>query len=56
MHNREHVVLIRPSTEGGLVLRTLPYPDELHKANRSEPPKEKYSAKELELARVLSAI
>jgi hypothetical protein len=29
-------VLIRPSTEGGLVLRTLDYPDELHKANRSE--------------------
>ena len=44
MHNREHVVLIRPSTEGGLVLHTLYYADELHKANRSEPPKEKYSA------------
>src|SRR5580658_6636801 len=53
MHNREHVVLIRPSAEGGLVLHTLYYPDELHKANRSEPPKEKYSAKELELARSL---
>jgi DNA end-binding protein Ku len=53
MHNREHVVLIRPSTEGGLVLHTLYYPDELHKANRSEPPKTKYSAKELELARSL---
>jgi DNA end-binding protein Ku len=53
MHNREHVVLIPPSPEGGLVLHTLYYPDELHRANRSEPPKEKYSAKELELARSL---
>jgi DNA end-binding protein Ku len=53
MHNREHVVLIRPSTEGGLVLHTLYYPGELHKANRSETPKEKYSPKELELARTL---
>jgi len=53
MHNREHIVLIRPSREGGLVLHTLYYPGELHKANRSEPPKTKYSAKELELARSL---
>src|ERR1700729_2133530 len=53
MHNREHIVLIRPSREGGLVLHTLYYPGELHKANRSDPPKTKYSAKELELARSL---
>jgi DNA end-binding protein Ku len=52
MHNREHVVLIRPS-EGGLVLHTLYYPDELHKTNRSEVPKAKYTAKELELAKSL---
>jgi DNA end-binding protein Ku len=52
MHNREHVVLIRQSN-GGLVLHTLYYPDELHKANRSEAPKAKYSAKELELAKSL---
>ena len=52
MHNREHVVLIRPSN-GGLVLHTLYYPDELHKANRTETPKAKYSAKELELAKSL---
>jgi DNA end-binding protein Ku len=52
MHNREHVVLLRPS-DGGLVLHTLYYPDELHKANRSEAPKAKYSAKELELAKSL---
>jgi DNA end-binding protein Ku len=52
MHNREHVVLIRPS-EGGLVLHTLYYPKELHKTHRSEAPKAKYSAKELELARTL---
>jgi len=52
MHNREHVVLIRPS-DGGLVLHTLYYPDELHKTNRSEVPKAKYTAKELELAKSL---
>jgi len=52
MHNREHVVLIRPS-DGELVLHTLYYPDELHRANRSETPKVKYSAKEMELAKTL---
>lgn len=49
MHNREHIVLIRPAL-GGLLLHTLYYPDELHKANRQEAPASKYSAKELELA------
>jgi DNA end-binding protein Ku len=49
MHNREHIVLIRPS-EDGLLLHTLYYPNELHKANKSEAPKASYSAKELELA------
>lgn len=52
MHNREHVVLIRPS-EGGLVLHTLFYADELHEANRADTPKAKYTAKELELAKSL---
>jgi DNA end-binding protein Ku len=52
MHNREHVVLIRPS-EDGLVLHTLYYPDELHRTNRKEAPKAKYTAKELELAKSL---
>lgn len=52
MHNREHIVLIR-SSEGGLILHTLYYPDELQKANKSEAPKSKYTAKELELAKSL---
>lgn len=52
MHNREHVVLIRPA-EGSLVLHTLYYVDELHQARKSEAPKAKYSAKELELAKNL---
>lgn len=52
MHNREHIVLIRP-LEGGLVLHTLFYHDELHESHRSQTPKTKYSAKELELARSL---
>lgn len=52
MHNREHTVLIRPS-HGGLVLHTLYYPGELHKSNKSETPKAKYTARELELAKGL---
>jgi DNA end-binding protein Ku len=52
MHNREHIVLIRPYG-GGLILHTLYYPDELHKTNKSETPKAQYSAKELELAKTL---
>ena len=52
MHNREHIVLIRPS-EDGLILHTLYYPDELHESNKSEAPKAKYTAKELELAKNL---
>jgi len=52
MHNREHVVLIRPG-ESGLLLHTLYYPDELHVANKAAKPREKYSAKELDLAKNL---
>jgi DNA end-binding protein Ku len=52
MHNREHIVLIRPA-EGSLILHTLYYPDELHKSTKSEAPKSKYPAKELELAKSL---
>jgi DNA end-binding protein Ku len=52
MHNREHVVIIRPA-EGGLVLHTMYYSDELHKANKAEAPKTKFTAKELELAKSL---
>jgi DNA end-binding protein Ku len=52
MHNREHVVLIRP-LEDGLVLHTLFYPDELHAVNQNAKPKDKYPAKELELAKNL---
>jgi len=52
MHSREHAVIIRPA-EGGLVLHTLYYADELHKANRADAPKTKFSTKELELAKSL---
>ncbi len=46
-------VIIRPA-EGGLVLHTrLYYADELHKANRADAPKTKFSTKELELAKSL---
>jgi DNA end-binding protein Ku len=52
MHNREHIVLIRPYSDG-LMLHTLYYPDELHASKRAETPKTKYTAKELELAQSL---
>jgi DNA end-binding protein Ku len=52
MHNREHVVLIRPAG-GGLVLHTLYYDDELHKSNKAEAPATKFSAKELDMAKSL---
>jgi DNA end-binding protein Ku len=52
MHNREHVVIIRPA-EGGLILHTLYYAGELHQANKAQAPKTSFSAKELELAKSL---
>ncbi len=52
MHNREHVVLIRPA-ENGLVLHTLYYSDELHKSNKGSAPTAKFSSKELEMAKAL---
>lgn len=52
MHNREHVVIIR-AAEGGLVLHTLYYADELHTANKVLAPKTKFKTKELELAKNL---
>ena len=53
MHGRENVVLIRVS-EDSLVLHTLYYPDELHKANKqASPAKTNLSKKELELAKTL---
>jgi DNA end-binding protein Ku len=52
MHNREHIVLIRVS-DGGLVLHTLYYEDELHRTHKPEARKTAFSAKELELAKSL---
>ena len=53
MHGREHVVIIRP-TGSGMVLHTMYYEDELHKANQPSLPKQdKYNQKEVELAKRL---
>jgi DNA end-binding protein Ku len=52
MHNREHVAIIRPA-DGGLILHTLYYADELHKSNKVEMPKTSFGPKELELAKSL---
>ena len=51
MHNREHVVLVR--ADGGLVLHTLFYADELNAANKTKAPKAKFSANELGMAKSL---
>jgi DNA end-binding protein Ku len=52
LHNREHVVLIRPRKDG-LLLHTLFYADELNSANRGAHAGAKFTAKELELAKSL---
>jgi DNA end-binding protein Ku len=52
MHGREHIVLIRPR-DGGMVLHTLFYPNELHEANRTTGKPVKLPAKEMELAKSL---
>ncbi len=53
MHSREHVVLIRAADEG-MVLHTMYYPDELHKANKQGlSAKSDVSRKELDLAKTL---
>lgn len=52
MHTREHIVILRP-TDDGLVLHTMYFSNELHKANRGKPSDTKYAAKEVELARRL---
>ncbi len=53
MHSREHIVILRPG-ERGIVLHTMYFVDELHKANEVPAPKEaKFGKKEVELAKKL---
>jgi DNA end-binding protein Ku len=52
MHNREHIVLIRPF-EKGLALHTLFYQNELRQAKKPEAQKAPYTTKELDLAKSL---
>lgn len=53
MHNREHIVIIRPSN-GALVLHTMYFTDELQKSNApSVPKREKAGGKELDMAKTL---
>ena len=52
MHNREHVVLIRPAG-GTLILHTLYYEGELNAANKTEAPKTQFSPNELAIAKSL---
>lgn len=53
MHGREHIVILRPA-ENGIVLHTMYFVDELHKANEVPVPKPaKFDRKELDLAKKL---
>lgn len=53
MHGREHIVILRPS-ENGIVLHTMYFEDELHKANEvTVPAPAKFDKKELDLAKRL---
>jgi DNA end-binding protein Ku len=54
MHGREHIVIIRP-TEQGLVLHTMYFENELHKANETKSGSKnvKFAAKEMALAKQL---
>ena len=53
MHSREHIVIIRPTQEG-LVLHTMYFVDELHRAKAAPKNMSKqFSGKEVELARKL---
>lgn len=53
MHGREHIVILRPA-ERGIVLHTMYFVDELHKANEVPVPSTaKFDKKEIDLARKL---
>jgi DNA end-binding protein Ku len=52
MHSREHIVIIRPA-RSGLVLHTMYFADELQKSNAPSISKEKFSSKEVDLAKTL---
>jgi DNA end-binding protein Ku len=53
MHGREHIVMIRPDDKG-LILHTLYYSNELHRANqRGKSAEGKFSSKEMDLAKRL---
>jgi DNA end-binding protein Ku len=52
MHNREHVVVLRPA-DNGLVLHTMFYKDELHEANKPKLSEKDYTRQELQLAEKL---
>jgi DNA end-binding protein Ku len=53
MHGREHIVILRPADKG-IVLHTMYFVDELHKANEVPVPKPaKFDKKELDLAKKL---
>lgn len=52
MHGREHIVIIRP-TDDGMVLHTMYFVDELHKANVAPKTDNRFSGKEIDLAKKL---
>jgi DNA end-binding protein Ku len=53
MHGREHIVILRP-TDHGIVLHTMYFVDELHKANETAPASDTaFDKKELDMAKKL---
>ena len=52
MHGREHIVILRPTTNG-FVLHTAYFADELHEANKVKVDEGSFNPKELELAKKL---
>ncbi len=52
MHNREHIVIIRPSGKT-MMLHTMYFTDELHAANRPSVDNARFSEKEMDLAKKL---
>lgn len=53
MHGREHIVILRPA-ENSMILHTMFFEDELHKANEvTVPAQAKFDKKEIDLARRL---
>jgi len=53
MHNREHIVILRPSDRGGIMLHTMYFPDEIRQVEEFHTDTSAVKDNELKLARTL---